>query len=317
MTKKALIIGSGGQDGVLLTQLLISQQYDVHGIRRNDVNILNPEEVAVCLRDYSPTEVYYLAAFHHSSENLPPSNGELFRKSMDIHFYGPVNFLDAIAMHYPLTRFFFASSSHIFGSSGNGAHTETSAYAPQSEYAITKLAGMRACQFYRDSKNIFACTGILYNHESPLRKPSFLSKKIAMAAAEIYTKGARSVHVADLDAEIDWGDARDTVKAMYKIMQLKNSGDYIVSTGKLHTVRDFARVAFECVGLDYADYVIESKNASHRQPIRRLGNSHKLMVDSSWEPTISFEEMVGDLVQHEKSLLTDNSPQGVANQCDK
>jgi GDPmannose 4,6-dehydratase len=307
MTKKALIIGSGGQDGVLLTQLLISQQYDVHGIRRNDVNILNPVEVAACLRDYSPTEVYYLAAFHHSSENLPPSNGELFRKSMDIHFYVPVNFLDAIAMHYPLTRFFFASSSHIFGSSGNGAHTETSAYAPQSEYAITKLAGMSACKYYRDSKNIFACTGILYNHESPLRKSSFLSKKIVTAVAEIHTNGVGSIEIADLEAEVDWGDARDTVRAIHKIMQLESPDDYIVSTGKLHTVRDFAETAFNYVGLNYADYVVESKRGGLRKPFRRLGNPGKLKNDSSWRPLINFETMVHDLVQYEINVIANQS----------
>lgn len=307
MTKRALIIGSGGQDGVLLTQLLTTLQYEVYGIGRNDLDILNPDQVVACLRDCNPTEVYYLAAFHHSSENLPPSSGDLFRKSMDVHFYGPVNFLDAIDLHYPLTRFFFASSSHIFGSSKNSAHTETSTYAPQSEYAITKLAGMRACQHYRESKNIFACTGILYNHESSLRKISFLSKKIVTAVAEIHASGKGSIEIADLDAEVDWGDARDTVRAINKIMQLEKPEDYIVSTGKLHTVRDFAEIAFNYAGLDYADYVVEVKKPGHRKPLRRLGNPAKLKKDSSWEPLITFEAMVHDLVQYEINAIANQS----------
>lgn len=306
MTKKTLIIGSAGQDGALLSELLTAKGYEVFGIKRNDLNILNPNAVIECIGDIKPTEIYYLAAFHHSSECLPPSNGDLFHKSMEIHFHAPVNFLDGITQLNSSIKFFFASSSHIFGSSGHGMHTEASPYNPQSQYAITKLAGMRACQHYRTTKNIFTSSGILYNHESILRKPSFLSKKIAIAVAEISKSGFGSIELSELDSQVDWGDARDTVDAIYRILQLNKADDYIVSTGKLHTVKNFIETAFEYVGLDYKDYLITKKKEGFRPPLRRLGDPSKLMHDSGWRPSIDFKTMVGDLVQYEINLIKNN-----------
>ena len=304
--KRALIIGSGGQDGILLSELLTKFEYDVIGVMRNELDMLNSQKILEYLGDIKPTEIYYLAAFHHSSESLPSNSQELFHNSMNIHFHGPVNFLDAITQLDLPIKFFFASSSHIFGSSENEAHTENTLYAPQSEYSITKLAGMRACQYYRASNNIFASTGILYNHESPLRKTSFLSKKIAIAVAEISVKGSGEIEIADLDAKVDWGDARDTVKAMHQILQLNKADDYIVATGELHSVRDFLLTAFDYVGLNYLDYVVTKKNNQLRMPVKRLGNSSKLKNETGWKPLIDFKTMVGNLVQYEINKIKEN-----------
>lgn len=306
MTKKALIVGSGGQDGTLLTQLLTKCGYDVVGLRRNDLDILNPQKVIEFVNDQKPVEIYYLAAYHHSSENLPPSSGDMFRQSMDVHFYGLVNFLDAIAKVSSAARLFFASSSHIFGAVETGMQTESTAYDPQSEYAITKVAGMRACQHYRRVGGVFASIGILYNHESSLRKSSFLSKKIAMAAARISKEGVGSLELADLGAEIDWGAAVDTVDAMHRILQVEKPSDYIVATGRMSSVREFAEIAFIYVGLDYKDYVVSKRNETLRNNYRRVGDYSKLKKDTGWSPSVSFEQMVNNLVQSEIDILLSN-----------
>jgi GDPmannose 4,6-dehydratase len=311
MTKKALIVGSGGQDGTLLSQLLTRRSYEVTGLKRNDLDILSPKNVIEFVDVLKPAEIYYLAAFHHSSENLPPSSGDLFRQSMDVHFYGVVNFLDAITKTSPVTRIVFASSSHIFGAVESGSQTESTIYDPQSEYAITKVAGMRACQHYRRTKNVFASIGILFNHESSLRKSSFLSKKIAIAAARIAHEGGGTLELGDLDAQIDWGDATDTVDAMHRILQVEKPSDYVVATGHLSSVRDFAEVAFKYVDLDYSKYVVSKKNEALRNNYRRVGDSSKLKKDTGWMPSISFEQMVKNLVQFEIDTLRSNAKQTI------
>lgn len=306
MKRKALIVGSGGQDGTLLAQLLMKRGYGVTGLRRTDLDILKPQKVTDLIGDLKPAEIYYLAAYHHSSENLPPSSGDLFRQSMDVHFYGLVNFLDAIMSTSSSTRLFYASSSHIFGAVENGMQTEETAYDPQSEYAITKVAGMRACQHYRRVSNVFASIGILYNHESPLRKSNFLSRKIAVAAARAAIKGDGTLELADMDAEIDWGDAGDFVDAMHRILQLEKPSDYIVATGHLSTVKEFAEIAFRYAGADYKNHVINKKNIALRNNIRRVGDYSKLKKDAGWAPSVNFEQMVSNLVQSEMDALLAN-----------
>ena len=303
MTKKALIVGSGGQDGTLLMKLLTQCGKTVIGLKRNDLDIVNAQKVLDFVGEIKPTEIYYLAAYHHSSENLPPSSGDMFRQSMDVHFYGLVNFLDAITKTSPSSRLFFASSSHIFGSVEHGKQTEESIYEPQSEYAITKVAGMRACQHYRRVNKIFASVGVLYNHESSLRKTHFLSKKITVAAARIGKEGRGTLELADLEAGIDWGYAPDFVDAMHRILQLKTPSDYIVATGELSTVKKFAEIAFKYVGLDYRKHVITKKNVTLRNNHRRVGDYTKLNADTRWTPSISFEQMVQNLVQAELDAL--------------
>ncbi|HAT39072.1 GDP-mannose 4,6-dehydratase [Polynucleobacter necessarius] len=305
--RRACIIGNSGQDGTLLSKLLSLQEYKVDGTKSNDLDILDPKKVIEYLNDINPNEVYYLAAYHHSSASLPQNTTELFHKSMDIHFHAPVNFLDAIIKSNRPIKFFYASSSHIFGSSGDAMHTENTPYAPLSEYSISKTAGMRACQHFRANKNVFASTAILYNHESPLRKHSFISKKIASTVAKIYTSKLGLLEIADLDAEVDWGDARDYVEAMHQILQLDKADDFIVSTGKLHSVRDFVEAAFNYVGLNYLDFVVTKKNDGFRESIRRLGDFSKLKNETGWQPSIDFKTMVENMVQHEINLINQNS----------
>lgn len=304
MNKPALIIGSKGQDGNLLSALLDKRGYAVTGMGRDDLDVLNPGKVSGIVAEVKPSEIYYLPAYHHSSESLPPSSADLFNQSMNVHFHGVVNFLDAIVRISPSSKLFFASSSHIFGASESGLHTEETIWDPQSEYAITKVAGMQACAFYRRVHRTFASVGILFNHESPLRKGHFLSKKIVSAAARIARDGHGSLELGDLDAQVDWGYAPDYVEAMHQILQLDRAAEYIIATGTLHTVRDFAEIAFQTVGLDYRNHIIEKKNDALRSNGRRVGDPAKLKADTGWRPSLDFSEMVRKLVDFEQKALT-------------
>lgn len=303
MKKRALIIGIAGQDGTLLRELLARQAYEVTGLRRDDLDILDAAKVREWLRTNVQDEVYYLAAYHHSSESLPPSSGELFQRSMDVHFRGVVNFLQAMVDVAPASRFFFASSSHIFSAFDENLQTEATHYDPQSEYAITKVAGMQACRHYRRAHKLFASSGILYNHESPLRRHGFLAKKIAMAAAAIARAGQGTLEVGDMEAQVDWGAAVDYVDAIYRIVQAQQPDDYIVASGRLRTVREFVNTAFGYVGLDYGKHVISNSGVVRRNTGRRVGDSSKLRQATGWQPTLSFEQMVQSLVQFEIDAL--------------
>jgi GDPmannose 4,6-dehydratase len=303
MSKRALVVGSGGQDGTLLRDLLLRRDYDVVGLSRRDIDILDASQVRDTVSRVKPAEIYYLAAYHHSSEDLPPSSGEMFHRSMDVHFHGLVNFLDAIVRDSRSSRLFYASSSHVFSAFDETPQSEKSTYQPQSEYAITKLAGMRACEHYRRVHGIFACVGILYNHESPLRKHVFLSKKIAVAAARLATSGEGTLEISDLDAETDWGAAVDYVDAMHRILQVEEPGDYVVASGRLRSVREFVEVAFDYVGLDYRRHVVARRGASLRNTGRRVGDSSKLKKVTGWAPAVTFEQMIHGLVQYELDAI--------------
>jgi GDPmannose 4,6-dehydratase len=303
MRTRALIVGSAGQDGTLLANLLAQKDYEVAGLGRRDLDILDAPKVRAHVASLEPAEVYYLAAYHHSSEDVPAGSGELFHKSMDVHFHGVVNFLDAIAGLAPRTRLFFASSSHVFSAFDDRSQAEDTKLSPQSEYAISKVAGMQACQHYRRARGVFACTGILYNHESALRKPVFLSKKIAMAAARTARSRETMLELGDLEARIDWGAATDYVEAMRLILRADEPDDYVIASGKLHSVREFAEIAFAYAGSDYRKHVVARPTGALRNNGHRVGDSSKLRRVTGWVPALTFEQMVHGLVQFEIDAL--------------
>lgn len=299
MKRIAVVVGSGGQDGTLLLQLLENLGYEVLGLERGDMDIGDPGAVAGFVSRHKPEEIYFLAAHHHSSEDITGGEGDLFRQSMRTHFDAPVNFLDAITIHSPASRFFYAASSHVFGSPGDAMQTEETPLQPETAYAITKVAGMMACRHYRKMKGVFASVGILYNHESPLRSKKFVTRKIVSAAASIAREGLGSIVLGDLDARVDWGYAPDYVDAMHRILCLEHPGEYIVATGEAHTVREFAEVAFRSVGLDYRNHVSTKTGLLQRQSPVRIGDSARLRRETGWAPSIGFEEMVCRLVEAE------------------
>jgi GDPmannose 4,6-dehydratase len=302
MNPIAVIVGSNGQDGQLLTEKLRSLGYEVLGLHRDSIDITNPESVTQFISDTQPKEIYFLAAHHHSSEDACVDDGELFRKSINIHTIATVNFLDAIAYQSPISRFFYASSCLIFPPMANEIQNENTLLLPENAYAITKVAGMMVCRNYRDTKKVFASVGILYNHESSLRSKRFVSRKIASAAVRIAREGSEILILGNLEVKVDWGYAPDYVDAMHKILQLSQPGDYIIATGEAHSVREFVEIAFDHVGLNYQQYVRTNSQILTRSNLMRVGNPSRLKNDTGWNPSISFKEMVRRLVDAEIKL---------------
>ena len=302
MTKKAVIIGSSGQDGQILYNYLINLKYEVIGINRNNFNIHEKDKIDQLFKKVQPNQVYYLAAYHSSSENVANFNAELNYK---VNYIAVLFFLDSIKKYSSHSRFFFASSSFIFKPS-KFLIDEKKDFSPSSLYGLTKVASMNACKFYRENHNIFASVGILFNHESKYRKNDFLSKKIVEAAVDIYLKKReRKLQINNLQAKVDWGFAPDYVDAIYKIINAKIPSDFVIATGKLNTVENFAKIAFSYLDLDFKKYIEEKK--SYKYNTYRIGDSSYLKKVCNWTTTLTFQEMVERLVCEELESKKENS----------
>ena len=305
----AFIIGSEGQDGRLLAGLLERQGTGVVGIDQGllrdgpglglaPVDIAEADTVARAVEKARPAEVYYLPAYHHSSQDLPaPDELKLMEKSFEVHVRGLVHFLEAIRRFSPQTRLFYAASSHVFGEPPSSPQDETTPISPVCIYGITKAAGLHCCRYYRASHRVFASVGILYNHESPLRAEKFVPQKIVRAAVRIHGGSRERLVLGDLAARVDWGYAPDTVDAMVRILRQDSADDFVVATGEAHTVEEFAQTAFSLLGLDWRQHV-DVKPSILGKPRRNLvGDARKLRTRTGWRPSVSFAEMVHLLVQ--------------------
>ena len=306
MKKVAVIIGSGGQDGTLLTRKLKSLNYEVIGVKRGDIDLLNIEDVGELIHTKQPDEVYHLAAYHHSSEDSLNNEVEIFKRSIDVHAISVNNLLDAIDKYKNNCRFFYASSCLIFKGSDKKLLTENSPYSFENFYAISKITGGSLIKYYRDNKKIFACSGFLFNHESSLRTENYLSKKITSFVAQVNKSSKQKLILGSLDMKVDWGYAPDYVDAFWRILQNSSPDDYIVATGVKSSVKDFVKIAFEHVNLDYRDYVIVDSNILSRKNNTRIGSAEKLMKNTGWKPSIDFYEMVGILVDQEIERFKSN-----------
>ena len=309
--RRAVIIGVDGQDGQLLYDLLLKKRYLVVGIDKNrtqssfeatfkQVDILKFAQVANLIKKLRPNEIYYLAAFHHSAENLPVENIELLQNSHEVHVAGLANFLEAIRIFSFKTRLFYAASSHIFGKTKETIQNENTPINPNCIYGITKAAGLALCRFYRFRFGIFAVAGILYNHESVLRAESFVSKKIIKGAIGIKRGRQKKLVLGDLHAVVDWGYAPDYVRAMQLILNTKFADDFIIATGNPHTVLDFVKTAFGYLGLDWRLYVKEEHRIVHKHNFCRIGNPANLKKKTGWKPSVDFKRMVKLLLAHEE-----------------
>jgi len=251
------------------------------------------------IRRFKPTEVYYLAAFHHSSEDKRQGELELFTKSFEVNTHGLIHFLEAIRTESPKTRLFYASSSHVFGSAKKSPQDENTPLDPENIYGISKATGMMICRYYRKLHSVFASTGILYNHESPLRAERFVSKKIAKGVAKIRAGKASVITLGDLESRVDWGYAPDYVEAMRRILSAKKSDDFVIATGKAHRVGDFAKLAFKRAGVPLKGHLKSRSNLAKKLAPKLVGNSGKLRRVTGWKPTVSFKEIVKILVDSE------------------
>lgn len=313
--RSALIIGAAGQDGRLLAPLLVQRGYALRGWIRPqsepcassdcaEIDLLDPARVERELRLLQPDEIYYLAAFHHASEDaVEISAEELLRRSSDVHVRGLRNVLEAMKVSCPRARLFYAASSHVFGTPGGKWQDEQTPFAPKSAYGISKVAGIECCQTYRQQDGLFAATGILFNHESALRKASFLSQKVVRGALQAHGDPAYRMTLGDLDATTDWGYAPDYVEAIWRILQLPKASDFVVASGEVHTVREFAQAAFGTLGLDWRRHVQTDARLLRRTSVPLRGDSTKLRAVTGWSPSVSFVELVARLVHEAEATL--------------
>jgi len=307
----ALIIGHTGQDGSYLWKLLSAQKYDLMGVSTTGVlssqkgnsvalDIRNYSEVEKLVKNYQPDELYYLAAVHQSSSDKQMEEGELFQKSIDINAKAFINFLEAIRLHSKQTKIFYAASSHIFGETLSPIQDETTPLNPNCIYGITKTMGIRACYFYRDNYDVFASVGIFYNHESPLRASKYVSKKIVETAVAIKNGLKDKLTLGNLDQRVDWGYAPDYVDAAYRILQLKSPGDFVISSGTTHSIKDFTEGVFSYLGLDWQKYVEINPNLITKKQKQNLsGNNKKLKNATGWENSVTFSGLIKILVDAE------------------
>jgi len=323
MTKRALITGITGQDGSYLAELLLDKGYEVIGmVRRSSTtnferiahiqdrlildpytasgDLLDEASLIAILREYRPTEVYNLAAqsFVQTSFRQPVLTGE-------ITALGVTRLLDAIRIVDPEIRFYQASSSEMFGKVQEVPQTERTPFYPRSPYGVAKLYGHWITVNYRESYDLHASSGILFNHESPRRGLEFLPRKVSHAVARIKLGQQDQLALGNLDAERDWGFAGDYVDAMWRMLQQDQPEDYVVASGQTHSVRRFCEIAFGHVDLDYDDHVvIDEKFFRPAEVDLLIGDASKAKASLGWTPRTSFEDLVTMMVDADIELLS-------------
>jgi GDPmannose 4,6-dehydratase len=307
--QRAVIVGCAGQDGRLLFELLEEQAYSIVGLMRggvrsahisatvDPVDVLDSSQVGALLDNFRPHEIYYLAAHHQASETrMYVPRDVQWQLSFDVHVKGLLSFLEGIRTKTPESRLFYACSSLVFGNPLTSPQTERTPLDPRSAYGITKAAGLQCCRMYRAASSVFASAGILYNHESPFRPEAFVSQKIVRGALRIQAGLQNELLLGDLSAEVDWGWAPDYVRAMPAILGLPAPDDFVIATGVPHRVSEFARIAFEAVGLDWESYTREQPSLVAEPRSGLVGDASKLQHATGWTPSVSFEDMVRLLV---------------------
>ena len=313
-----LITGITGQDGSYLAELLLDKGYDVVGMvrRSSTVNferiahiqdrvemvngdLLDQVSLIDALKDHEPSEVYNLAAqsFVQTSFSQPVLTGETTA-------LGVTRLLDAIRIVDPGIRFYQASSSEMFGKVREVPQTEQTPFHPRSPYGVAKVYGHWITVNYRESYDLHASSGILFNHESPRRGHEFVTRKISHTAAQIKLGMVDELALGNLDAKRDWGFAGDYVKAMWLMLQQDVADDYVVCTGETHSVREFCEVAFGHLGLAYEDHVVIDERFFRPAEVDLLvGDAKKAEATLGWQPETSFEELVTSMVDADMALL--------------
>jgi len=227
---------------------------------------------------------------------------EFFKLNPNIN--GTHYILSSIKRYSPKTKFYFAASSEIFGDAKNYPQNEKSEFNPRSAYGISKVAGFHLTKNYREAYNLFSCSGILYNHESPLRNENFVSRKITSSIARIISKKQKSLTLGNINSKRDWGYAEDYVEAMWKMLQQKKPQDFVIGTGKIHSVKDFLKIAFNHVGLDYKDYIkFDKKLMRPKDSIILQADFKKAKKILNWSPKTNFKKLVHKMVDFDIEQL--------------
>jgi GDPmannose 4,6-dehydratase len=317
--RRAIVTGVAGQDGSYLAELLAGEGYEVVGIVRDpsasfenlagvrdrielvQADLLDHDALAAALRAHRPTEVYNLA-----SPSFVPRSWEFPVETAEFAAVGVTSLLEAVRSIDASIRVYQASSSEIFGEPAEVPQTESTPLSPVTPYGVAKAYGHFIVGSYRRRYGLHASGGILYNHESPRRPANFLPSKVAQAAAAISLGLERELLLGDLDAQRDWGYARDYVDAMWRIVQRDEPDDYVIATGELHTVRELVEIAFAHVGLDVAAHVRvdESLKRGQAELHHLVGDAAKARESLGWAPSVGFEELVRLLVDAARARLT-------------
>ena len=319
--KKALITGITGQDGSYLAEFLLEKGYEVHGIIRrsssfnteridhlyrdphiNDVKMFlhygdlsDSSNLSRLLEKIQPNEIYNLAAQSHVRVSF-----DMPEYTADVVGLGTIRILDAIKETQIKTKFYQASTSELYGKVVETPQTEKTPFYPRSPYSCAKLYSYWITVNYRESYDMYACNGILFNHESPRRGETFVTKKITHAIARILNKEQDKLYLGNLDAKRDWGYAKDYVEAMWLMLQQEKAEDYVIATGETHSVREFLDEAFGLVGLDWKKYVeIDPRYYRPAEVDLLLGDPTKAKEKLGWTPKTTFKELVRIMLEYD------------------
>ena len=312
MPKRALITGITGQDGSYLAELLLDKGYDVFGMtRRSSTNsfdriahiidritllsgdLLDEHSITSTIREAQPDEIYNLAA-----QSFVPTSWSQPVLTAEFTAVGVVRLLEAMRASKPDARFYQASSSEMFGKVQETPQTETTPFYPRSPYGVAKVYGHWITVNYRESYGLFACSGILFNHEAPRRGLEFVTRKVTDAVARIKLGLATELRMGNLDAKRDWGFAGDYVRAMWLMLQQDEPDDYVIATGQTRTVQELVETAFGHAGLDWRKHVvIDPKFIRPAEVDILVGDASKAKKKLGWEPTVTFDQMIAQMVE--------------------
>ena len=316
--KKALITGISGQDGAYLAELLLQKGYEVHGLVRRESfedpahrlsnlsgildqvqlhqgSVDNYPSIYRTIHRVQPDECYHLAASSFVSFDSDASCTTLNTNINSTHYL-----LSAIHDAALNCRFYHAGSSEMFGDAQTAPQNETCAFQPRSAYGISKVAGYHLTKNYREQYKLFACSGILFNHESPRRGHQYVTRKIISHAVRIAKGENIKLYLGNLDSERDWGHSKDYVRAMWMMLQRDVAEDYVIATGQLHTVREWLNIVFSKLNLAYEDHVvIDSKFVRPSEKVPLVGDASKAQIQLNWAPTYTFEGMIEEMLDAE------------------
>ncbi len=316
--KRALITGITGQDGSYLAEFLLAKGYEVFGLvrRSSTVNferirqiqdqiqilsgdLLDQNSLSAALNRAKPDEVYNLGA-----QSFVPASFEQPLLTGEITALGVTRLLEAIRTADPKIRFYQASTSELFGKVRETPQTENTPFYPRSPYGVAKLYAHWITINFRESYNLFACAGILFNHESPRRGLEFVTRKITHGVARIKLGLDRELRLGNLEARRDWGFAGDFVEAMWLMLQQARPEDFVIATGEDHTIREFCQVAFTRAGLNWEDHVVVDEKFFRPAEVQTLrGDPSKAFKELGWRPQVSFEELVGMMVDRDLEMV--------------
>jgi len=324
--KKAFITGINGQDGSYLSELLLKKGYKVYGIvRRNSYlenqttrlddiskkleltygDVLDETSLEKIIRSVKPDEIYNLAAQSHVRISF-----EIPKFTTETNALGVLNILEVVRKNSRNSKFYQASSSEMFGISvdSDGFQRETTRFDPNSPYGCSKVFGYNMVRFYRRAYKIFACNGILFNHESPRRGANFVTNKIVKGAVKIKLNLEKKLYLGNLDAFRDWGHSKDYVDAMHKIINYSKPEDFVIATGQTHSIRDFCKITFQKLGLNYKDYVVQKEKYFRPSEVKYLrGDSKKAKKLLKWKPKYTLDKLIDEMINYWLNYYKKNS----------